>query len=208
MFRDNDWSENFRALYTTDKQSVLFGRDVTWCDRVPERRQRVAGRTTKKHLTAHDSPFFCRLGFGSVEFQTTHYSQYPALGRTIISTMMRLLLTALWLLGSGWCCTVLAHSSNRVYTVPLDESGGMTLFWTLDYSSDRSVMFEAHLNASSPFDWWALGFSDRGNHTEADFCVMWVDWKGHTRMVVRANNAQLFKQIKQFPPFKIVCTAS
>ncbi|XP_050547587.1 dopamine beta-hydroxylase-like [Daktulosphaira vitifoliae] len=95
--------------------------------------------------------------------------------------MLKLVQAVLWLLGSGWCCIV-ALASNRVYTVPLDESGGMTLYWTLD-PSDQSVMFEAHLNVSSPFDWWALGFSNRGNYTEADFCIMWVDWKGHTRMV-------------------------
>ncbi|XP_050547075.1 dopamine beta-hydroxylase-like [Daktulosphaira vitifoliae] len=95
--------------------------------------------------------------------------------------MLKLVQAVLWLLGSGWCC-IIALASNRVYTVPLDESGGMTLYWTLD-PSDQSVMFEAHLNVSSPFDWWALGFSNRGNYTEADFCIMWVDWKGHTSMV-------------------------
>ncbi|XP_050428659.1 dopamine beta-hydroxylase [Adelges cooleyi] len=85
---------------------------------------------------------------------------------------------AAWLV--CWLATV--ATGKRVYTVPLDETGDTTLYWTVDRAAE-SVMFEAHVNVSSPFDWVALGFSDRGNHTDADYCLMWVDWKSHTRML-------------------------
>lgn len=75
-------------------------------------------------------------------------------------------------------------SGIRVYTAPLDDTGRTTVYWTVNYAS-RTVKFEVHFSATSgPFDWLALGFSGRGNHTEADFCFMWVDWKGVTGMLV------------------------
>lgn len=73
---------------------------------------------------------------------------------------------------------------RHVYTAPLDDTGRTAVYWTVDYGS-RSVKFEAHFAAvGGPFDWLAVGFSDRGNHSGADFCVMWVDWKGVTSMLV------------------------
>lgn len=73
---------------------------------------------------------------------------------------------------------------RRVYTAPLDDTGRTAIYWTVDYGS-RTVKFEAHFAGSgNPFDWFAVGFSDRGNHSGADFCVMWVDWKGVTGMLV------------------------
>lgn len=75
-------------------------------------------------------------------------------------------------------------AGRRVYTAPLDDTGRTAVYWTVDYGS-RSVKFEAHFAAGGgPFDWLAVGFSDRGNHSGADFCVMWVDWKGATGMLV------------------------
>lgn len=75
-------------------------------------------------------------------------------------------------------------TGRRVYTAPLDDTGRTAVYWTVDYGS-RSVKFEAHFAAGGgPFDWLAVGFSGRGNHSGADFCVMWVDWKGVTGMLV------------------------
>lgn len=74
-------------------------------------------------------------------------------------------------------------TGNRVYTAPLDDTGRTAVYWTIDYAV-RSVKFEVHFAGSKPLDWLALGFSDRGNHTGADFCLMWVDWKGVTGMLV------------------------
>lgn len=81
-------------------------------------------------------------------------------------------------------------AASPVYTAPLDDTGRSAVYWTVDYAS-RSVKFEAHFAADGsggPSDWLALGFSDRGNHTGgADFCVMWVDWKGVAGMLVIRN---------------------
>jgi len=81
-----------------------------------------------------------------------------------------------------------AVSENRVYTAPLDDTGRTAVYWTIDYAA-RAVKFEAHFAAGGgPFDWFALGFSGRGNHTGADFCLVWVDWKGVTGMAVSCSN--------------------
>lgn len=78
-----------------------------------------------------------------------------------------------------------AAAGPRVYTAPLDDTGRTAVYWTVDYAY-RSVKFEVHFaTGGGQFDWLALGFSDRGNFTGADFCVMWVDWKGVTGMLVR-----------------------
>lgn len=77
-----------------------------------------------------------------------------------------------------------AAAGNRaVYTAPLDDTGRTAVYWTVDYA-DRSVKFEAHFHGGGPADWLALGFSGRGNHTDADFCLAWTDWKGVTGMLV------------------------
>lgn len=84
------------------------------------------------------------------------------------------------------CCPAarcVAAAGGAVYTAPLDDTGRTTVYWTVDYAA-RSVKFEVHYTGGSPFDWLALGFSDRGNHTGADFCLLWVDWKGVTSMLV------------------------
>lgn len=73
----------------------------------------------------------------------------------------------------------------RVYNAPLDDTGRSVVYWTVDYAF-RSIKFEVHFATDGGhFDWLALGFSDRGNFTGADFCVMWVNWKGVTGMLVR-----------------------
>lgn len=76
-----------------------------------------------------------------------------------------------------------AVTGLRVYTAPLDDAGLATVYWTVGYA-DRAVKFEAHFVDAGPFDWLAVGFSDRGNHTDADFCLTWRDWKGVTGMLV------------------------
>ena len=36
-------------------------------------------------------------------------------------------------------------------------------------------------------DWVAVGFSDRGELTDADFCVFWVDWKEGAQVQVSTS---------------------
>lgn len=82
-----------------------------------------------------------------------------------------------------WSSAAAAAAGNHVYTAPLDDTGRTAVYWTVDYA-DRSVKFEAHFDGGGPADWLALGFSGRGNHTDADFCLAWTDWKGVTGMLV------------------------
>lgn len=49
------------------------------------------------------------------------------------------------------------------------------MYWSLDYYEGK-VRFEIHL--PKKIGWFALGFSDRGELEDADFCVLWRDWKG------------------------------
>ncbi|XP_054271287.1 dopamine beta-hydroxylase [Macrosteles quadrilineatus] len=62
------------------------------------------------------------------------------------------------------------------FSVPLDSEGLHTLYWTLDYDAGTvSLEVHSHVPATS---WIALGFSDYGEITDADLCVLWVDWHG------------------------------
>ncbi|XP_018325349.1 tyramine beta-hydroxylase [Agrilus planipennis] len=82
------------------------------------------------------------------------------------------------------CCAVLFHSfspmltTNRIhkeiYHIPLDEKSELTLDWIVDYPL-KTVTFEIHIPIK--FGWFAIGFSDRGEHFSADYCVLWYDWK-------------------------------
>lgn len=83
----------------------------------------------------------------------------------------------------------------HVYNAPLDDLGQATVYWTVGYAA-QTVKFEAHFANAGPFDWLAVGFSDRGNHTGADFCLMWRDWKGVTSMLVSRNLVNDLKKKK------------
>lgn len=39
-----------------------------------------------------------------------------------------------------------------------------------------------------PDTWVAVGFSDRGDLTNADYCVMWIDFDGKFRIQVEISN--------------------
>lgn len=61
---------------------------------------------------------------------------------------------------------------NRgVFNLPLN-SDGYKLFWSPNYET-KSVKFEIHLTPSlNKGDWFALGFSNYGEHTMADYCFV------------------------------------
>ncbi|CAB3368735.1 Hypothetical predicted protein [Cloeon dipterum] len=69
----------------------------------------------------------------------------------------------------------------RVFNIPLDPSGNITLHWLPDYSEEK-VTFEVHFHTESSAQWLAVGFSDYGETTLADYCLYWVDWKGGTHL--------------------------
>ncbi|KAF5286084.1 hypothetical protein FQA39_LY16430 [Lamprigera yunnana] len=64
---------------------------------------------------------------------------------------------------------------NAIFRVSLDEDGLITLGWSLDYSR-KVVTFEVHV--PSELGWFAIGFSDRGELSPGDYCVLWYNWKG------------------------------
>ena len=53
----------------------------------------------------------------------------------------------------------------------------------VDWVSKKYLSAQSSLYSS---DWVAVGFSDRGESVNADFCVFWVDWKGNPYVRVRA----------------------
>ncbi|XP_060803307.1 tyramine beta-hydroxylase [Amyelois transitella] len=61
----------------------------------------------------------------------------------------------------------------------LDPNGELLLKWKVDYSL-RKIQFELSLTEKAPpFNWFAIGFSDRGGLENADVCLLWTDYKGN-----------------------------
>lgn len=83
-----------------------------------------------------------------------------------------------------------SSSADPVFQIPLDAKGDMKMYWTLDYSRNR-VQFEIHVPLA-PSQWFAVGFSDYGEMTNADLCVLWMDWKGGIYMQVGYNKYNYF----------------
>lgn len=74
--------------------------------------------------------------------------------------------------------------TNDATSVPyfetnLDPDDKLHLYWTVDYE-DETVNFEVRVRASD-HDWIGIGFSDRGDITNADLCVLWTDRKRKNR---------------------------
>ncbi|XP_075227699.1 tyramine beta hydroxylase [Lycorma delicatula] len=65
---------------------------------------------------------------------------------------------------------------QNFYQIPLDTSGNINLYWTLDYKL-KQVNFEVHAKIKRK-QWIAIGFSDYGDLENADYCVLWLNWKG------------------------------
>ncbi|XP_064458103.1 dopamine beta-hydroxylase-like isoform X2 [Ornithodoros turicata] len=64
----------------------------------------------------------------------------------------------------------------RYFELVLDPSSLFKMFWTVDYDTELLTV-ELKLELQ-PTDWFAVGFSDRGNITNADLCVLWADKRG------------------------------
>ncbi|KAL3283755.1 hypothetical protein HHI36_017925 [Cryptolaemus montrouzieri] len=63
---------------------------------------------------------------------------------------------------------------NPVFHAPLDAQMGMMMHWVLDYPT-KTIIFEIHLKQLK-LQWFALGFSDRGNPYPADYCLLSAGW--------------------------------
>ncbi|CAH2048725.1 unnamed protein product, partial [Iphiclides podalirius] len=60
----------------------------------------------------------------------------------------------------------------------LDPNGALLLKWKVDYLS-RKIHFQLIISERAPeVNWFALGFSDRGNLEYSDVCLVWTDYKG------------------------------
>jgi len=78
---------------------------------------------------------------------------------------------------------VVPLSAGKVFNIPLDPAGNITLHWLPNYPSEE-VNFEVHFKTTSTTQWLAIGFSDFGEIKPADYCLYWVDWKGKARITV------------------------
>ena len=65
-------------------------------------------------------------------------------------------------------------SRDQIFHVPLNADGSISFNWLLDYPNEM-VTFEIHIPAS--YGWFAVGFSDHGEHFPADYCLLWKDMK-------------------------------
>ncbi|XP_041979262.1 tyramine beta-hydroxylase isoform X2 [Aricia agestis] len=60
----------------------------------------------------------------------------------------------------------------------LDPEGALLLKWRVDYTTEK-IYFQILISEKAPaLNWFALGFSDRGDLENADICLVWTDYKG------------------------------
>lgn len=69
----------------------------------------------------------------------------------------------------------------------LDPNGELLLKWTVDYATQK-IQFRIKISDKAPvFNWFALGFSDRGTPENSDYCVFWRDYNGFNHFQVNKN---------------------
>ncbi|XP_066903551.1 dopamine beta-hydroxylase [Halyomorpha halys] len=68
-----------------------------------------------------------------------------------------------------------------VYVLPLDPQAKHRFFWTLDYV-DSTIQIEVQASISSN-KWFGIGFSDRGERSNADWCIFVSDKTGRARIL-------------------------
>ncbi|XP_050050808.1 dopamine beta-hydroxylase-like [Dermacentor andersoni] len=91
---------------------------------------------------------------------------------------------ALWALPRwmSWlvvACAVAAEAT-RYFDLVLDPESRFRLYWTVDYEAE---LLTAELKLDLPSeDWFAIGFSDRGDVSLADVCVLWADPHGRPHL--------------------------
>lgn len=67
----------------------------------------------------------------------------------------------------------------EVFNIPLNSEAGYKLYWSPNYEQG-SIKFEVHLTPSlNKGDWFAVGFSNYGGLTYADYCLVLRDENGH-----------------------------
>lgn len=84
---------------------------------------------------------------------------------------------------------VIFSDSNKIASSQsvLDTNGDMSLKWTVNYSL-RQIKFQLMISDKTPmFNWIAIGFSDYGEYSDADACLLWTDYKGKEHFEVLYN---------------------
>ncbi|NP_001243923.1 tyramine beta hydroxylase precursor [Bombyx mori] len=72
----------------------------------------------------------------------------------------------------------------------LDPSGEFLLKWRVDYAV-RKIKFTLTVSEKAPaFNWFALGFSDRGQLNNSDVCLFWTDYKARDHFEDMHTNGQ------------------
>jgi hypothetical protein len=69
-----------------------------------------------------------------------------------------------------------SNPSNQTFHSQLDARARVNLYWKIHYEN-RYLLLEvrARLSNGNARPFVAIGFSDYGNLTDADFCVLWID---------------------------------
>jgi hypothetical protein len=89
-----------------------------------------------------------------------------------------------------------SNANNFIFQVPLDSNNRFRLFWTIDYESEF-VTLEVRSTLENKNDWFAIGFSDYGQITNADLCILWFDKKNriHFQVIIKINSTIIYSII-------------
>lgn len=69
----------------------------------------------------------------------------------------------------------------------LDPKGLLTLKWRVDYVA-QIIRFRVEFSDKAPsINWFALGFSDRGDLENSDICLVWTDYTKRDHFEVKLN---------------------
>lgn len=69
--------------------------------------------------------------------------------------------------------------------MPLDVDNKIGLHWGVDHRAGLVTFVVTFAEDLPTFDWFALGWSDYGEFTAADFCVLFFTWDGKGYLQVR-----------------------
>ena len=67
------------------------------------------------------------------------------------------------------------HPNSTFFQTALDMSDRFHLFWSVNYDL-KSINFEVRLRTNRMNHWFAIGLSDFGEVSNADFCIIWFDY--------------------------------
>ncbi|XP_045448195.1 tyramine beta-hydroxylase [Melitaea cinxia] len=81
----------------------------------------------------------------------------------------------------------------------LDPRGELKLKWRVNYGA-RKILFRLEFSEKAPsINWFAIGFSDRGDLENSDICLVWTDYIGrnHFEDMHADDNGKLILDVHQ-----------